>query len=125
MFALLWVLSHALLIMSGLVPRLGDTYDEGPFAAVGSGFLLPILVFALLFLTAVLLGRFGCWLRVRVGDVISVLAMSLAYVIGLGTLAASVLFAYPLGFSTPARFAFGGFVVVTCGILSAGKQVAA
>ena len=119
----LWVVSHVVLIVFRVSYAL-DFWDIDPLSAIFYSFITTTAVFAILFLTASLMGTFCGWARARTGGAIGVSAMAFAYAIGLGTLAASVLFTYPIGFSIPARLAFGAFVVFTCGLLCAGKQVA-
>ncbi len=126
----LWVVSHAVLIACGVLSRLEDPYWGGPFggspfAAVCCSFLSTITVFALLFLTASLVGTLCRWLRAGTGRAVGLSAVVLAYAIGLGTLTASVVFAYPVGFSAPSRLAFAAFAVMTCGLLCAGREIAA
>jgi len=119
----LWVISHVVLIVFRVSYTL-DFWDMDPLSAIFYGFVTTTALFAVLFLTASLVGTFCRWVRARTGRAIGVSGMAFAYAIGLGTLTASVLFTYPIGFLIPARFAFGAFVVLTCGLLCAGKQVA-
>ncbi len=126
----LWVVSHAVLVAFGVIIRLQSPYigrhlGGAPFTAIAYSFLPTIAVFALLFLTASLVGTFCSRVGARTGRAVGVSAVVLAYVIGLGALTASIVFAYPVGFSAPARFAFAAFVLVTCGLLCAGKEIAA
>lgn len=119
-----WVIIHIALFVCGAFKpdRVGDM---GIFAAAAHSFLPTVLVFALVFLTASIVRAFCRWAHLRTGRVIASAAMVLAYAIGLGALAASILFAYPVGFTTHGRLAFVGFAVVTCGLLSLRKQLAA
>jgi phosphatidylglycerophosphate synthase len=117
----LWVLCHGGLILCGLFIPV-DNLGVGLYAAAACSLGPTILVFAILFITASLVGAFTRWVRARTGAVVSPVMIATAYAVGLGTLAASVLFAYRIGFSTSARFAFVVFAAATCGMLSARKQ---
>jgi hypothetical protein len=119
----LWVLCHVALILCGLLIPVDDL-NLGLYAAAAWNLGPTILVFALLFLTASLVGTFSRRVRDRSRGPVPSIAISFAYAFGLGTLAASILFAYPIGFSTSARLAFVAFVVATCAMLSARKHAA-
>ncbi len=117
----LWVLCHVALILCGLLIPIDDL-GMGLYAAAACSLGPTILVFAILFVTASLVGAFSRWVRARTGALVSPVMITTVYAVGLGTLAASVLFAYRIGFSTPARLAFVAFAAATCGMLSARKQ---
>jgi hypothetical protein len=119
----LWVLCHAGLVVFAVFFPLDLTERLRFGGAIAYSFVPTILVFVLLFLTPPLVARACRWLRLRTGTVLALTGATCAYIIGLGTLAAALLFSYRLGFSTEARLAFAAFAVATCGILSSAKGV--
>jgi len=117
----LWVLSHAGLVVFAVFLPLEGIELLGFGGAIAYSFVPTILVFFILFLTPALVARACRWLRLRTGTVLALAGATFAYILGLGTLAASILFSHALGVSTEARLAFAGFAVATCGILSSAK----
>lgn len=117
----LWVLCHVALVLCGLLIS-ADDMDMGLYAAAACSLGPTVLVFALVLATASLIGAFSRWVRARTGALVSPVVIAAAYAGGLGTLAASVVFAYRIGFSTSARLAFVAVTVATCGMLTARKR---